>query len=477
MPPTNSHKSFAGSSLYLFAARLFPAIATPLAFILYAHQLPPVVYGHYQNFWIQLLLLAALASAGLPVFVFTYTPAQLRQHYRRVPGAYRIGYVLLVAVSAIAFGLLQYSSNDLNPVLPILFFIVYVPVAICEALLLIARRFRYLLWTNLLFSVLFIGIHYLVLQYGFRLDALIGALILLYLLRSVSAAIATRKAYRGLADSEAAAASDWTAVRRHWWHMGLNDMVQVIFRWIDKFILSLLLAKEVLALYSNATYDIPFLGLFFTAVSSAALLHWSERKQQNTAEQLQVLHYSSRILSSVVLPLFCFLVCFSQEVLTFLYSSKYESGLSIFICAQLILPVRAYPFTSILQNFQRGDLINKGAIADLIIACVLMYPLYRLLGLTGVALSFVISTYLQAGYYLVHSARLLQRSPIQLIPWQNILAKLLLNAILFGSGYFIVSALQLSPGMKLLSGGLLLLLSGGILLRYEWRKGNQFFDK
>jgi hypothetical protein len=83
-----------------------------------------------------------------------------------------------------------------------------------------------------------------------------------------------------------------------------------------------------------------------------------------------------------------------------------------------------------LQKKHKGGIVNKGAIMEIILACVLMYPLYRWLGLPGVALSFVFTTYLQATYYLYHTARVLQVPMLALLPLGNWITKLLIFAAL-----------------------------------------------
>jgi hypothetical protein len=62
---------------------------------------------------------------------------------------------------------------------------------------------------------------------------------------------------------------------------------------------------------------------------------------------------------------------------------------------------------------------------DIGIAVLLMYPMYLLLGLPGVALSFVLSTCFQVIYYLFHTRKLLQVRIIDLFPLSNWLKKIM----------------------------------------------------
>jgi O-antigen/teichoic acid export membrane protein len=206
----------------------------------------------------------------------------------------------------------------------------------------------------------------------------------------------------------------------------------MLFSWIDKFAISLLLSTQLSAIYFNGSMNIPFLPLILSAVSSAILMQMASNKKENeTVHTLQLINQSAKILSAIIFPLFFFFVFYRYQLFTVLLSDKYLPSVPIFLISSLAIPVRAYGFTTVLQNKHKGSIINAGAVMDLLLACILMYPLYELMGLPGVALSFVITTYLQAGFYLYHTARILKVSVLQLIPFANWGIKLIIFAFLF----------------------------------------------
>ena len=168
------------------------------------------------------------------------------------------------------------------------------------------------------------------------------------------------------------------------------------------------------------------------AAGSAVLIQLAAGNgRDETKDTILLMNYSGRVLSCIVFPLFFFLLFFRNELIVGLLSEKYIPAIPVFLASILVLPVRAYSFTTVLQRLHKGAVINAGALADLLLACALMYPMYKWLGLPGVALSFVITTYLQAAFYLFYSARLLNISPLKLVPYVNWLLKLIVFGALF----------------------------------------------
>jgi O-antigen/teichoic acid export membrane protein len=239
-----------------------------------------------------------------------------------------------------------------------------------------------------------------------------------------------RNIHHAVADTDIA---DSAQVHALWLHMGLYDMLQVIFRWVDKFFVSLLLTAAASAVYFNGSIDIPFLPLILGAAGSAGLMqlagHHNDHARERHAQQVAL--HSGRVLSWIVFPLFFFLLFFRYELFAVLFKNRYEGAVPVFLVSILSVPLRAYSFTTVLQHYHKGGIINAGAALDLLLACALMYPMYLLGGLPGVAFAFTITSYIQAGFYLHHTAKLLQVRWYSLLPLKNWLVKLIIFFIVF----------------------------------------------
>ncbi len=467
----NNASSFARNSLYIFAAKFFPTLAIFVGYLYFSHELSAADYGQYQNFWIQLFFLSAIATVGFPVFILTYSPANALWILRKIVAKQYLVYTLFVALLALLFGYIQLMFNYNLLLTTIPFFMLYVGVVLADSLLIVFKSFRSLISINIGFAILFLALHFWKVQSQITFIIFLLPLTFLLLLRLVFCVFAIKNA---IAKSKLLQTTleenNWTQIRQLWLQLGIYDLIQVLFRWVDKFILSFVLVKSLFAVYTNATIEIAFLPLIFSAVSSAAVQHWAgQHAEKKELSQIQILHYSARILSAIIFPIFFFLLFFRNEFLITIFSERYISGVWIFVVAQLVLPLRAYPFTALLQSLHRGDIINKGAIIDFVLAMLLMYPLYLLFGLVGVALSFVLSTYWQAAYYLVQTAKLTQKPISVLVPIKMLLQKFLFFAVLFALFYFAVSIL-FSDSKTIFGLGIFLLsISVFVSLYREWR--------
>jgi len=99
------------------------------------------------------------------------------------------------------------------------------------------------------------------------------------------------------------------------------------------------------------------------------------------------------------------------------------------------------------------------------LAGILMAVLYPLFKLPGLAAAFVISTYLQAFYYLWQTGKLLRLPALSLLPLKSITVILFICILIIGGVYFLVNTF-INP-IPLISGIIAsALLVVGLLYRF-----------
>ncbi|MBW7913875.1 MAG: polysaccharide biosynthesis C-terminal domain-containing protein [Taibaiella sp.] len=465
-----------GNSFLIFLIRFFPSLAALIVVIVFSRYTSEELYGSYQNFWVRLYLLSALATLGIPAFLLTYTPEFIRYLFTTLRSGHYIAIMLWMIAVAASFAFLHHATAGMHVYIAFLFFLLHCLNVISETLLIVARKFSLLLWVNLLYTAAFLLLHYGVLTGAYSVESLFLYLLLPIGLKLLVTGISSAS-FTKTQTSPAAQKYTKTDIRSLWLHIGIYDVLQRVFTWIDKFIISILFTAGVSAMYFNGTYDIPFLPLLLGAVSSAALLQLaSGEKKDDNPSAILVANQTARILSAVVFPLFFFLFLFREELFHVLLTIKYADSIPIFAVTVFIVPLRAYNFTSILQNRHKGRIINIGALLDLLVACALMYPLYQWLGLTGIALSFVISSYIQGVYYLHHTARVLNTKVYNIIPLVNWSVKLIAFGLLFIIIHYLLDSL-FSDAIVLFLGSLVLVVTLLVSLAIEFKASKKTYGR
>lgn len=462
MQQENTRRQLLGNSAVIFGIRAIPAAASVLSAVLLSRMLPAVAYGQYQAYWSQILLLSSLACIGLPS-LFVTLPAGVSLKF--IPENVAVKAAIGAALTLAAILLWIFGADIATPLTGFVLLTSIALGAVAEALLLQVKKEKSLLWINALYASLFLAAHLFLLK-GFLTFRSLFALISILSLLKLGASFFLLSRHRP------ALAATGEPDKNHftlWGHLAFYDATQYIFKWIDKAILAVVLPPALFAVYFNGTYDVPFLPLLLGAAGSTLLMHLS-RKTHGTMEQAKLQGRAALMMSYIVFPAFFFLALFRNELFSVIFTKKYADAAGLFLVAILVLPLRTYNFTTLLQHAGKGRVINAGALLDLLIALALMWPLYKLWHLRGVALAFVISTYVQAAFYLLATSRTLLIPLGVLMPY----GKLLIRLIVFGVGYILLYYLlkwRLSPRAVLFLGAFITGLVVAIpLLRERFRK-------
>lgn len=474
--PNQKNESFLFNAFYVFVVRFFPAFANLLVVLYYSRAIDKACYGTYQNFWIQLNFLYPLLCLGLQSLILTYTPGTIVSLSRRITAGHIAKYAVWSVSISVCFACLQASNGWPFAALAALFIWVFSANMVAESVLVLFRRYRLLSAINLVYSVSWLGFHYLAIVKGFNLQYLFIVLLTINVVKLAILAFVGRKAMHSAPVVGVETGTRTMAdIRKLWWHMGFNDVLQAFSTWIDKFIVSVMLTAALSAVYYNGAQNIPFLSLVLSAAGSSVLLQLASASHGNEKQVLmQAMKQAGRYSSSLVLPLFVFLVTFRHELFNLLLPG-YELSVPVFLVSLLILPIRSYSFFTVFQKLHLGHIGNKGALLELVIACLLMYPMYHLLGLPGVALCFVISTYAQVAYYLVHMQRIFSAPWYSVLPVVNWAIKAAISLLVFFVAHWLLRAALLKT--CILAGLLILLIIVAVSFWLEYRNALKYGRK
>lgn len=411
--------------LLMMAGRLLPLISLFGAAILYAHSLSPADYALYQSVWMYVNLVAVIIGFGITTVIFSTQSASFIQFVKANIKVILPFYTILWATVLLLFAIASQQYAFSLKIWVILFMILQASNSITESWLIKnGGEIRYFA-INILYSIVFFSWHYLVLYNGFDLEWLIKG-ILCFSLAKFLAIFTFAARHLRVARGNAKA----TGLFAHWTYNGINDIVGILSKWIDKLIMIYLLTPSEFAIFFNGSIEIPLLSIFVSFAGSLMMVQMT-RRMEISESVVPVFRENFLLLSTIIFPVFFFLFFFSEPVFLLFFGPQYIDSVPIFTITILILPLRINNYGSILQVIGKGKLVTQGSIIDLILCIVLVFILYPILGMRGAALAMVLSTLIQISYYLWNGMRLLKTTLTALIPFKTLLIRFVACGILF----------------------------------------------
>lgn len=410
--------------VWLFLGRVMPLLVLFFITIIYSRQLSYDSYGTFQSVWMYANIINVIISFGFSSIILstnlTFFFSFLKDNRKLITWFY----IILWITGLTAFYFLAKNFTSFQKILLIGFMTIQNIITVTETLLIKRGREKVSFLINFFYSLLFFGWHMYILLSGYSLSNLIAGILIISILKLIAIEVvpAKKETIKDITFEK-----DFLT---HWGYLGLNEVLGVISKWIDKVFLLYLLTASDFAVFFNGAFEVPLFGLLISVAGSLMLIEISA--DTSLTHKIQALFKeSANMLSTIVFPLFFFLFFFRDEIFSFVFKNKYNASIPIFAISIFILPLRINNYSVILQCFSKGKKIMIGSLIDIIIALILMISLYPFMGSRGIALSIVISTYCQVIYYLWNSAALLKVSISGLLPFNKLAIKFGLMFILY----------------------------------------------
>jgi O-antigen/teichoic acid export membrane protein len=379
-------------------------------------------YGIYQSVWVYVSLFSIIGVFGLNSLILSSPFSDVRKWIRKnkkksIPG------LLLLNIAGSIYIFLGPTYFDLNQkILLTVLILLQNFSSIAEALHIRKGNISIIFISNIVYLSFYISIHLFVILSHYSLSAILFGICIGQLFRLIMLITML-----GIENT----VSDYDKnIGKKWFLLGSNEILSVFTVWFDKWLVLLLLPAAQFAIYFNGTYEIPLFSLLLSAAGSISVVHISGKSADRKENISVTFRKTSLFLSSMIFPLFSFLLFYSDSIFSFLFHGKYIESVPIFQLSCLVLPVRIINSTTGLQAWQRPDIILKGTLLDFVIACILGIIFYYLMGLKGLAFAFVVSTYFQVGYYLWNTSKLSTLRLNDLLPFKKILTLLLFALII-----------------------------------------------
>ena len=227
--------------------------------------------------------------------------------------------------------------------------------------------------------------------------------------------------------------------------IGFGVMLGSCTLYVDKFVASLMSDYD-LAVYANASADIPFVGVAITTMSAfyIPLIHNEYKKN--------MYHDAATLLSDLFLfgwylgvMVFTLLFCNAEKIVTLLYSAKYIESVSLFkiFCCSYLLRIISY--TYVIVSLELEKIIIKRMIYELLLQLFLSILLFKLFGIYGLAASVIlVLACWSVPYNIYYFARQLKTKIRLIIPYKKMICFLLKCFIPYAGLGYVLEALNLN---------------------------------
>ena len=418
---------------YLAVGSLLKFFVQLAIVILYSHKLSLTDYGIYQFIWMYINFFSVMGLFGVTTLMLSTSLPSLTVW---VKANKKLLLFLFAAVNSLALLFLFVSGTYFSPyektLLVILLFLQNVSL-IAESLAIKNEEEKKLFYSNLAYTIIYAFIHFYILYNTYSVTALLEFVIIATIVKCIILFYGSKP--------RAFEVKQHNTIGKQWLLLGINDILGVLVKWTDKWLILFFLPAAEFAVYFNGTYEIPVFMIILGAIGSVSLVDFSKIKENDGSGVKVLFEKPSLLMASLVFPAFWFFLFYSDAFILTLFGSKYAASIPIFEISILILPVRIIYSTTVLQVYNRTDLIVKGSVIDFIIGVLLMWILYPFWGIRGLAIAFVISTYIQVGYYLWHTGKLIGQNISYFLPFRKLLVLMLTGGLLIAASNYLVNDL------------------------------------
>ena len=178
--------------------------------------------------------------------------------------------------------------------------------------------------------------------------------------------------------------------------IALTSTIDIISRFLDKFVISFFLGTEQLGVFSVGAIEIPFVTVFVATVYSVISpvlnsLHHNEDYNGFTNLVTKTLKFTAKI----VWPICIYLFIFADHLIPFVFTHNFENAVEPFRIYLFLMPIRIFLFGVIIIALGQPRVLFWASFGSLILNVFLSVFLVLRIGFLGPAIATVVSTYLQ----------------------------------------------------------------------------------
>ncbi len=176
--------------------------------------------------------------------------------------------------------------------------------------------------------------------------------------------------------------------------IALSTSVEMISRWLDKFVISVYFGPEQLGFFYVGAIEIPLVWVLLSSVYSVASPVLNNLYRTNNTEGFtSFINKTLKFTGKLIWPLFVYLMFFADHLIPLIFKADYMASVAPFRVYLMMLPVRIALYGVILIALGRPRVVFWSAFSAMILNLVLNLVLVEHIGFLGPAIATVISTY------------------------------------------------------------------------------------
>ena len=179
--------------------------------------------------------------------------------------------------------------------------------------------------------------------------------------------------------------------------IALSNSIDIISRWLDRFVVSFFLGTEPLGIFSVGAIEIPFITVFVATVYSViSPVLISLNRKEDYEGFLKLITKTLKFTAKFIWPLCIYLFVFADHLIPLVFTRSFNGAVAPFRIYLLLMPIRIFLLGLIVLALGQHRFILYIAAGTLLINIFLNIILVLWIGLLGPAIATVVTAYLQA---------------------------------------------------------------------------------
>ncbi len=209
--------------------------------------------------------------------------------------------------------------------------------------------------------------------------------------------------------------------------IGFANVVSLLDAQLDKLFIGYILNTEQLAIYANASKELP-LSIIAVSLTSVLLPKMTKMlKNNDNTNAVKAWKYSIEISFILISVIVFGIITFADDVITFLYSEKYLEGVNVFRIYTLILLFRCTYFGIVLNASGNTKSIFKCHLLALFLNVIFNPIFYYLFGFIGPALATIITLIPADLYLLLKTSNIININIKEMFPFKLAIQAIIIN--------------------------------------------------